>query len=147
MRGYVAQRQSRFYAVIYEGIDPMTARERRRWHPAGTDRASAVDFARELAAAHSRHDGRRVGPTLGVYLTTRWLPTKQLTLRPSTWDGYRRLIELHVLPHLGRVDERMKAGSPSPPSTTQWLAAVTSPGAYPTPTGDRNFVLERSTAL
>ena len=106
MRGYVAQRRSRFYAVIYEGIDPMTGRERRRWHPAGTDRASAVDFARELAAAHSRHDGRRVGPTLGVYLTTRWLPAKQLTLRPSTWDGYRRLIELHVIPHLGRVPLR-----------------------------------------
>lgn len=51
-------------------------------------------------------DGRRVGPTLGVYLTMKWLPAKQMTLRPSTWDGYPRLIELHVLPHLGRVPLR-----------------------------------------
>ncbi len=30
VRGYVAQRRNRFYAVIYEGIDPVTGRERRR---------------------------------------------------------------------------------------------------------------------
>ena len=41
MNGYVAQRRGRFYAVIYEGLDPVTGRERRRWHPAGTDRAQA----------------------------------------------------------------------------------------------------------
>ena len=107
MRGYVAQRRNRFYAVIYEGIDPITGRERRRWHPAGTDREQAKELATALAAAQSqRIDGRRVGPTFGVYLTMKWLPAKQLTLRPSTWDGYRRLIELHVLPHLGRVPLR-----------------------------------------
>ena len=107
MRGYVAQRRNRFYAVIYEGIDPITGRERRRWHPAGTDKEQAEKLATTLAAAESqRVDGRRAGPTFGVYLTSKWLPKKQLTLRPSTWDGYRRLIELHVLPHLGRVPLR-----------------------------------------
>ena len=49
---------------------------------------------------------RRAGPTLGVDLTGKWLPTKQLTLRPSTWDTYRRNIELHVLPDLSRVPLR-----------------------------------------
>jgi integrase len=29
-----------------------------------------------------------------------------VSLRPSTWDGYRRLIELHVVPHLGAVSLR-----------------------------------------
>jgi len=107
MRGYVAQRRNRFYAVIYEGIDPITGRERRRWHPAGTDRERAKELATALAAAQSqRVDGRRVGPTFGVYLTMKWLPAKQMTLRPSTWDGYGRLIELHVLPHLGRAPLR-----------------------------------------
>ena len=41
MRGYAAKRRNRYYAVIYEGIDPITGRERRRWHPAGTDREEA----------------------------------------------------------------------------------------------------------
>jgi hypothetical protein len=39
MQGYVARKGHRYYAVIYEGIDPLTGRERRRWHPAGTDKA------------------------------------------------------------------------------------------------------------
>ena len=28
MRGYVVERKGRFYAVIYEGLDPITRRER-----------------------------------------------------------------------------------------------------------------------
>lgn len=105
MRGYVAKRRNHFYAVIYEGIDPITGRERRRWHPAGTDRAQAEEFALHLATER-RDCVRRAGPALGVYLTRDWLPTKQLALRPSTWDSYRRNIELHVLPELGRIPMR-----------------------------------------
>ena len=45
MRGYVAQRRNRFYAAIYEGIDPITGHERRRWHPAATDREQAKELA------------------------------------------------------------------------------------------------------
>jgi hypothetical protein len=38
---YIMQRKDRFYAVAYDGLDPMTGRERRRWHPAGTNRTDA----------------------------------------------------------------------------------------------------------
>ena len=31
MRGYVAKRRNRFYAVIYEGIDPITGRVSPYW--------------------------------------------------------------------------------------------------------------------
>ena len=34
MQGYVARKGDRYYAVIYEGIDPLTGRDRRRWYPA-----------------------------------------------------------------------------------------------------------------
>jgi len=50
MNGYVAQRRGRFYAVIHEGLDPVTGRERRTWHPAGTDRAATERLAARLAA-------------------------------------------------------------------------------------------------
>ncbi len=43
MNGYIAQRRGRFYAVIYEGL--VTGKERRTWHPAGTDRAAAERLA------------------------------------------------------------------------------------------------------
>ena len=97
MRGYVAKKRGHFYAVIYEGIDPITGRERRSWHPAGTDRDQAMDLAHELAAQRSGDSARRSGPTLGAYLTRQWLPSKQVTVRPSTWDAYRRNVEHHVL--------------------------------------------------
>ena len=59
MNGYVAKRRGRFYAVIYEGLDPVTGRERRRWHPAGTDRAEAERLAARLAAEETGPSRRR----------------------------------------------------------------------------------------
>ena len=35
------QRQDRFYVVAYDGLDPLTGRERRRWHPVGHNRDEA----------------------------------------------------------------------------------------------------------
>jgi hypothetical protein len=66
MKGYVAQRRGRFYAVIYEGLDPVTGRERRTWHPAGTDRAAAERLASRLAEEEQgRADAVRDGGTPG----------------------------------------------------------------------------------
>jgi hypothetical protein len=50
MKGYVRQRRGRYYAVVYEGRDPVTGKERRSWHPAGTDQAEAERLAAKLAA-------------------------------------------------------------------------------------------------
>ena len=153
MQGYVARKGDRYYAVIYEGADPITGRERRRWHPAGTDRADAERVAAELA--RRRHDDgyERSSLTVAVYLTqrdpitgrdrrrwhrasdeaaaraladtlpsarppstrgmtvsrylcTRWLPTRQDRLRPTTAFRYEKMIDRYVLPRLGRVPLR-----------------------------------------
>ena len=107
MKGYIAQKGGRFYAVIYEGTDPITGRERRRWHPAGTDRSTAVQLAATLAEARRGDRGaERSSLTVAVYLTQRWLPAKRVVLRPSTWDSYRRIIDLHVVPTIGRIPLR-----------------------------------------
>jgi hypothetical protein len=45
---YIVGRNSRFYVVAYNGHDPITGRERRRWHPAGTDRTDAVALQRRI---------------------------------------------------------------------------------------------------
>ena len=39
--------------------------------------------------------------TLGEYLVDRWLPSREMMLRPSTIDSYRVNINRHVLPALG----------------------------------------------
>lgn len=106
MNGYVAQRRGRFYAVIYEGRDPVTGKEVRRWHPASTDRSEAEHLAANLAAKEtSRIDAVR-SLTFGAYLTSQWLPAKKLHLATSTYRGYERNVELHVLPALGRIGLR-----------------------------------------
>ena len=106
MNGYVARKGDRFYAVVYEGLDPLTGRERRRWYPAGTDRETAEDLAHQLAAVHRDGGRERSSLTVAVYLQQRWLPAKELALRVSTWDGYRRNIEQHIVPTIGKIPLR-----------------------------------------
>jgi len=106
MKGYVAKRRGRYYAVIYEGLDPITGRERRTWHPAGTDRADAERLAATLAAARLGRDDEARSLTYGAYLATRWLPAKRLDLKDSTWNGYASKARLHIIPALGHTPIR-----------------------------------------
>jgi len=106
MDGYVATRRGRFYVVIYEGRDPVTGKELRRWHPAGTDRAEAERLAARLAKTETRRVGAVRSLTFGSYLTSQWLPAKKLHLATSTYKGYERNVHLHVLPALGRIGLR-----------------------------------------
>ena len=106
MNGYVAQRRGRFYAVIYEGRDPVSGREVRRWHPAGTDRVEAERLAAKLAVKEQGRADAVRSLTFGAYLTQQWLPMKKLQLATSTFCGYQRNVQLHVLPTLGRVPIR-----------------------------------------
>jgi integrase len=106
MNGYVAQRRERFYAVIYEGRDPVTGKERRTWHPAGTDRDEAERLAKKLAAAETKRVDAVRSLTFGAYLTSQWLPAKKLHLATSTYRGYERNVQRHILPVLGRISIR-----------------------------------------
>jgi hypothetical protein len=106
MKGYVARKGNRWYAVVYEGVDPISGRERRSWHPAGTERADAKRLAAQLASERNGRNDSARSLTFGAYLTTRWLPGKRLVLATSTYDGYRRNVERHVLLTLGRIGLR-----------------------------------------
>ena len=48
MRGHLVQRGDRYYAVVYEGIDPATGKERHRWYPAGSTRKGAEKVIGDL---------------------------------------------------------------------------------------------------
>ena len=107
MKGHVTCKGDVWYAVIYEGVDPITGKERRRWHRAGPNRAEAEALAARLAAAeHARRNGHRSQLTVGGFITRYWLPAKRLGLEASTFDGYQRVVQLHVLPQLGDVPLR-----------------------------------------
>jgi integrase len=103
MRGYVVRKGDRWYAVVYEGLDPVTGREKRSWHPAGTTRNEAEQLAARLAAEMNGRNDKVRSLTFGAYLTRQWLPGKKVTLAESTWDGYRRKIDRHILPAIGHL--------------------------------------------
>lgn len=103
---HVRRRSDRFYAVVYEGLDPVTGKEIRKWHPAGTDRSDAERLATKLAATEATRLGAVRSLTFGAYLTSQWLPAKKLHLATSTFRGYERNVQLHVLPTLGKVQVR-----------------------------------------
>ena len=44
--------------------------------------------------------------TFGAYLTRQWLPGKKVVLATSTYRGYQRNIERHILPAVGSVGLR-----------------------------------------
>jgi hypothetical protein len=88
--------------VIHEGLDPVTGKERRRWHPAGTDRAEAEALAARLAVERDGRNDEVRSLTFGAYLTGHWLPAKQPTLKTSTYRGYVRKVQRHILPPSAR---------------------------------------------
>jgi integrase len=103
MRGHIAKKGKRYYAVIYEGIDPATGKERHRWHAAGSTRKESERLLADLVKR--QHDGDYRPPekiTLGEYLE-RWLPTQRQPLAASSYSSYQRNIRLHVLPHIGSI--------------------------------------------
>ena len=104
MRGHIAKKGNRYYAVIYEGPDPSSGKAHHRWHAAGGTRKDAERLLADLVK--KSHDGDYRTPdriTLGQYLQDKWLPAKKAQLRASTFDSYRRNIELHVVPAIGAV--------------------------------------------
>ena len=106
MKGYVARKGDRWYAVVYEGLDPVTGRERRSWHAAGTDRADAERLATRLAAERNGRNDATRSLRFGAYLTRQWLPGKRVVLAASTYAGYHRNVHRHILPTLGGVGLR-----------------------------------------
>jgi integrase len=106
MKGYVARKGNRWYAVIYEGTDPITGREQRSWHPAGCERGDAERLAARLVSERDGANDEARSLSFGVFLTSRWLPGKRLVLAASTYNGYRRYTDRHIVPALGRIGLR-----------------------------------------
>lgn len=103
MRGHIAKKGNNYYAVIYEGINPSTGKERHRWHRAGPRRLDAERLVNELT--RRRHSGEDTSDrsTVGTYLVDRWLPIQESRLRPTTYQSYANTVRLHVVPYIGRV--------------------------------------------
>jgi integrase len=67
----------------------------------GHTRSEVVRRLRELRAQGAGQRGA-AGQTVGVFLES-WLARVELRLRPSTFERYRELIRVHVIPELGQI--------------------------------------------
>jgi integrase len=100
---YIISRHNRFYVVAYDGVDPATGRERRRWHAAGTSRADAEAIAASITETNRVAIPRgRHAVTLGDYLTNTWLPERQRRVRATTAYRYGWIIERYIAPTVGQ---------------------------------------------
>ncbi len=90
-----------WYVVVDLGRDA-EGKRRQKWHGAFRTRKEA-EVARAKIVGHL-HAGTYSEPnrlTLSEWVTGQWLPTIKSQLKASTFDSYRRNIELHVLPRIG----------------------------------------------
>jgi integrase len=103
VRGTIVKRRSLFYGVV-SIKDPQTGERKRQWLGGFPRRRDAERAITEVLDSIDR--SAYVPPTkqtLEQYLTGEWLPAIKATIRPSTWDSYRRNIENHILPRIGSV--------------------------------------------
>ena len=102
MNGWIERRRGAYYAVIDFGVDPLTGKRERQWQKAGTTKREAQRVLNELLDAHETNtylEPDRI--TVGDYLTSEWLPSIRNEIRHSTFDAYRRSVEIHVIPRIG----------------------------------------------
>ena len=102
---YVTEKRGVHYAVIYEGRNPVTGTERRRWHRCD-DRADAKRVAAELTVARERQTRGGSSMTVRDYLIGRWLPARETTIAASTHARECAAVAHYVLPHLGSTQLR-----------------------------------------
>ena len=99
---YIIERNDRFYVVAYDGNDPRTGKERRRWHAAGRSRVDAEAIAARLSA---ERQGIRQRPTSSLtveqFLLEVWLPRRRRELRPSTARRYQWYVENYITLAIG----------------------------------------------
>jgi hypothetical protein len=104
---YIVQRKDRFYVVAYDGIDPLTGRERRRWHPVGNNRGEAEAVAARLDSERDTAPPPTGGPiTVGTFLTATWLPQKRRHVLATTAYRYAWFVERYINPAVGDIPLR-----------------------------------------
>ena len=93
--------------VAYDGLDPLTGKEQRRWHPVGHDRAEAESVAAGLNGDKVAAPPARGGPLLfGDFLTGAWLPLKRRSVRATTAYRYSWFVDRYIVPAVGAVPLR-----------------------------------------
>ena len=102
VKGTIIKRGRKWSVVIDLGRDPASGKRVRKWHSGYTTRREAERARIDILARVQRGD--YVSPrkqTVAAFLLDEWLPAIRSSIRLSTFDSYKRNIELHVVPRVG----------------------------------------------
>jgi integrase len=110
MQGHIHKRErsradgrstTTWYVVIELGREA-NGRRRQKWHGGYRTRkeaeAARAKLVNEVTTGVYTEPSKT---TLAEWITDSWLPTMKTQLKASTWDGYDRMLRLHVIPTLG----------------------------------------------
>lgn len=101
MRGTVTKKGNKWCVIIERPPDPLTGKRRPKWHSGFKTKKEAERARIDLLSKLDR--GEYVEPsrqTLADYLVE-WLTAIEHTVRPSTFDSYKRNMHNHVIAHIG----------------------------------------------
>lgn len=102
MRGHIRKRGKKWAAVVFLGFDENGKRKYKWFGGFGTRKAAEKFLAEKLQELHK---GAYVEPSdepFGTYLL-RWLEDKRMHVKQRTYEIYRRIIRIHVAPHIGNI--------------------------------------------
>jgi integrase len=100
-RGFVKKRGKTWTA--YWKVDTPNGLKQRTKGGFQTRREAEVFLMDTISALRSGRFAEPSKVTVAEYLIERWLPGRAASLRPSTLDGYRRIVERHVVPAVGHL--------------------------------------------
>jgi integrase len=96
VRGHIRKRGRKWAVVVDVGRD-QSGKRKQRWYSGFDKRGEAQEKLAEIIG--QLRTGTYVEPTrmtLADFLTEEWLPARKASLRPSTYESYRRNMRVHV---------------------------------------------------
>lgn len=125
--------------LVHLGFDPKTGKRRQMRISA----SSVKELRRRwLDTQQKVHSGTYVEPTTEMtadYLT-RWLAAIKPTIRPASYDRYRRVVEKQITPALGRIP----LAKLTPLQVQDWYAALIAAGRSTTTVSLYHGILHRA---
>ena len=110
MDGHIHKRQrtttsgqvrTRWYVIVDIGPGA-DGRRRQKWHGGYPTRRAAESARIEiLYDLHHRRATTPLDVTFRHWIEATWLPAMRSQVKPSTWDSYSRMVDLHALPRIG----------------------------------------------
>jgi Phage integrase, N-terminal SAM-like domain/Arm DNA-binding domain len=90
--------------TLYYYVEALGGGRRQRTKGGFHTKAEAQESLKTLLSAVQRGEYVESSKlTVREYLIDRWLPMMRTQVRPTTWDSYRRNLEIHVIPRIGQI--------------------------------------------